>query len=116
MQDNDIHPLREVAMTKVKMTENGSIVLPKAVRDRRGFSPGTEFEVIDGGLEIVLKPVEGDRIGQGIESMTLEQFLARRIPYNGPQMTDEMIRAAVDQAAIEDWARLERQWNDDKGN
>lgn len=101
-------------MTKVKMTEEGTILPPKEVRDRRSFSPGTEFEVIDGGREIVLKPVGyGDRERDSAK-LTLEEFLAMRIPCDGPPLTDEMIRESIDGVARKDWARLERQWHGDK--
>lgn len=103
-------------MTKVKMTAKGMIVLPKEVMDRRGFAAGTEFEVVDGGRDIVLKPVEAHRAEDKTSQLTLEEFLALRIPYDGPPVTDEMMRGAIDKAAIEDWARLERQWHDNKGN
>src|SRR4051812_27107086 len=97
-------------MTKVKMTEKGTILLPKEVRDRRGFAAGTEFEVVEGGKDIVLKPVDAGSAEGSVGKLSLEEFLSKRIPYDGPPVTDAMMRKSIDQAAIEDWARLERQW------
>jgi AbrB family looped-hinge helix DNA binding protein len=106
-----IRSSEEVNMTRVKMTERGTILLPKAVRDRRGFGVGTEFEVVDGGKDIVLKPVDtmAKRGSEG--KLTIDEFLAKRVPYDGPPVTDEMMHEAINRAAAEDWARMERQWN-----
>jgi AbrB family looped-hinge helix DNA binding protein len=111
--DCDIR-LQEVEMTKVKMTERGTILLPKAVRDRRGFAVGTEFEIIDGGKDIVLKPVDTMAERGSERKLTVDEFLAKRVPYDGPPVTDEMMHEAINRAAVEDWARMERQWNDSK--
>jgi AbrB family looped-hinge helix DNA binding protein len=89
-------------MARTRMSSKGQIVLPKAVRDAHGFGEGTEFEVIDGGKEIVLKPVEKAAAGR---KLTVEEFLAMRPVYHGPPITDEMIEQAIlDEAA--------RRWNE----
>lgn len=48
--------------------------------------------------------------------LTIEEFLASIPRYKGPpvEITSELIREAIDKAAVEDWERLERQWNEDK--
>jgi AbrB family looped-hinge helix DNA binding protein len=90
-------------MTKVKMTENGTIVLPKALRDARGYKAGSEFDVIDGGRDIVLKPVDMPDADAPKKTLTVEEFLARRIPYHGPDITDEMINEAISKEAKRRW-------------
>ncbi len=93
-------------MTKVKMTAKGTIALPKEVVDRRGFAAGTEFEVIDGGRDIVLKPVEQvEAKPAGPErKLTIAEFISR-IPRidEKVEVTDEMIRQAIDAEAIRKW-------------
>jgi AbrB family looped-hinge helix DNA binding protein len=102
-------------MATAKMSKTGAVILPKAVRDAHGLEAGAEFEVIDGGSDIMLRPV-GTISDAPEKKLTIEEFLAMRVQYDGPPITDEMIHEAIDQAAIEDWQRLERQWNGDKDN
>ena len=88
-------------MARTRMSSKGQIVLPKAVRDAHGFGEGTEFEVIDGGKEIVLKPVEKPAAGR---KLTVEEFLdglpRLRLPVD---ITDDLIREAIDQEAKRKW-------------
>jgi len=99
---------------KAKISDTGEVMLPKALRDAYGLKPGAEIDIADDGNRIVLTPevVEKPRADQ--RKLTLEEFLAMRVQYDGPPVTDEMMHEAIEQAAIEDWNRLERQWNEDK--
>ncbi|WP_160009487.1 AbrB/MazE/SpoVT family DNA-binding domain-containing protein [Rhizobium sp. 18055] len=112
-------------MNTTKMSKTGAIVLPKAVRDAHGFEPGVEFEVIDGGGVITLRPVETPAhagtladADTPVKKLTAQEFLDSIPKYKGPpiELTSEAIREAIDQEAIEDWERLERQWNEDKND
>jgi bifunctional DNA-binding transcriptional regulator/antitoxin component of YhaV-PrlF toxin-antitoxin module len=106
-------------MARVTMSKAGMVELPKAVRDAHGFKEGVEFEVVDDGRRIFLEVVPQAQPAVGQQKLTSEEFLAviKKFPrYEGPPVTDEMMHEAINQAAIEDWARLERQWageNDD---
>lgn len=102
-------------MVTAKMSKSGAVILPKAVREAHGLEAGAEFEVIDGAGDITLRPVATVSAVSG-KKLTVEEFLAMRVQYDGPSITDAMIHEAIDQAAIEDWERLERQWNGDKDN
>lgn len=89
-------------MSRTKMSKAGAVVLPKAVRDAHGFSEGTEFEVIDGGREIMLRPVEV-KAEAPKKTLTVEEFLAMRPVYKGPPLTDEMIRKGIEEEARRRW-------------
>ncbi|MDM9629639.1 AbrB/MazE/SpoVT family DNA-binding domain-containing protein [Rhizobium sp. S152] len=102
-------------MARVKMSDAGTVELPKAVRDAHGFKAGVEFEVTDDGQRIFLDVVPTLRPTDEERKLTIDEFLAfvRSFPkYEGPPVTDEMMHEAINQAAIEDWERLERQWAD----
>jgi len=43
-------------MTVTKLSTRGQVVLPKTVRDRRGWRPGTEFLVEETPSGILLRP------------------------------------------------------------
>lgn len=104
-------------MARARMSEDGAVVIPKAMRDAHGLRPGSEFEVIDGGGTITLRPLETDLPAPfGGQTLTMAGFLASIPKYDGPpvDLSPEGIRHAIDQAVIEDWQRLERQWDDDK--
>jgi AbrB family looped-hinge helix DNA binding protein len=104
-------------MARATMSKDGSVVIPKSVRDAHGLKDGTVFEVIDGEKTIVLTPVVMDvpaRLSPG--TMTMAEFLASLPTYQGPpvDVSADAMRQAIDEAAIEDWQRLERQWHEDK--
>jgi AbrB family looped-hinge helix DNA binding protein len=88
------------------MTQNGTIVLPKTMRDQHGFATGTEFEVIDGERDIVLKPVEPAEAkpAETERKLTIAEFISR-IPRidEKVEITDAMIRQAIDAEAIRKW-------------
>jgi bifunctional DNA-binding transcriptional regulator/antitoxin component of YhaV-PrlF toxin-antitoxin module len=100
-------------MARVKMSDAGTVELPKAMRDAHGFKAGAEFEVIDDGQRIFLELVAPLHPTDEDHKLSVDEFLAfvRSFPkYEGPPITDEMMHEAINQAAIEDWERLERQW------
>lgn len=39
-----------------KLSDKGQVVVPKAARDRLGWQPGTELEVIESGDAVTLRP------------------------------------------------------------
>ena len=104
-------------MAKTRM-KHGAVVIPQSVRDAHGLEDGVELEVIDGEEAILLRPVAAADTSQTSgEPLTVEAFLTlvRSFPrYDGPPVSDAMMREAVAQAAFDDWGRLERQRNEDK--
>jgi AbrB family looped-hinge helix DNA binding protein len=108
-------------MNTTKMSKTGAIVLPKAVRDAHGFEPGVEFEVIDGGGVITLRPVETPAhagtpadADTPVKKLTAQEFLDSIPKYKGPPITDEMINEAVSSEAVRRWDKVKRQWDEDK--
>jgi bifunctional DNA-binding transcriptional regulator/antitoxin component of YhaV-PrlF toxin-antitoxin module len=89
-------------MARVRMSKNGDVQLPQAVRDAHGLQPGAEFDIIDAGKGITLLPVETQQ-GDPQKKLTLEEFLAMRPTYDGPPITDEMIEQTVLQEAKRRW-------------
>jgi AbrB family looped-hinge helix DNA binding protein len=45
-------------MDLVKLSSKGQFILPKAIRDRHHWGPGTEFVIIDRGTELIIKPAK----------------------------------------------------------
>ena len=45
-------------METTKLSTKGQIVLPKAIRDARGWAPGTEFQLEERPTGILLRPVK----------------------------------------------------------
>ena len=91
-------------MARVRISENGSVPLPQAVRDAHGWKPGAELEIVDGGRGVVLQPVEAEQeIPAKKKTLTIEEFLAMRPKYEGPPITDEMIEQAVLEEAKRRW-------------
>ena len=43
-------------MDTVRLSSKGQFILPKAIRDRHHWEPGTEFVIIDQGSALVIKP------------------------------------------------------------
>jgi AbrB family looped-hinge helix DNA binding protein len=91
-------------MARVRISENGSVPLPQAVRDAHGWKPGAELEIVDGGRGVVLRPVEAEQeVPAQKKKLTIEEFLAMRPKYEGPPITDEMIEQAVLEEAKRRW-------------
>jgi AbrB family looped-hinge helix DNA binding protein len=84
------------------VSSKGQIVIPKAIRESKGFVAGAKVEFVDHPEGVLLKqPKRTARY-------TL-QDLARVLPrYDGPPVTDEMMRERMEEAMRERWARKEK--------
>lgn len=84
-----------------RLSAKGQLVLPKAVRDRLQWPPGTELEVVEHGGSVTLRAVprpQGDRCAADIIAN-----IRARFPYTGPRISDADIEATVrDTAASAD--------------
>ncbi|MCB1033179.1 MAG: AbrB/MazE/SpoVT family DNA-binding domain-containing protein [Acidobacteria bacterium] len=85
-------------MTTTKLSTKGQLVLPKEVRDRHGWKPGLEIEVIDQGHSILLRPVE-----EVPETTTDEAFGC--LEYDGPPVSIEEMDAGVTQWIRKTWGQ-----------
>lgn len=43
-------------MARTRLSSKGQVIIPKAVRERRGWRPGAELEVEDRSEGVVLRP------------------------------------------------------------
>jgi AbrB family looped-hinge helix DNA binding protein len=41
-------------MTRARLSTKGQLVIPKEMRERHGWSAGTELEVVDGGTHLLI--------------------------------------------------------------
>ncbi len=80
---------------QTRMSSKGQVVIPKAVRDRHGWSDGTPFDVVDTPQGILLRPPSPKK-----GSLSLDEVLARiraRVKYIGPPVTIEEMNASIDE-------------------
>lgn len=82
-----------------KVSEKGQVVVPKATRDRLGWQPGTDLEVIESGDAVTLRKRSSDR------TLTVEAAAARLrgiVRYDGPPIPIDRLSWSPD---VEDDAR-----------
>ena len=76
-------------METIRLSSKGQIILPRAVRDRHHWAPGTDFVVEDTGDGVLLRPVKKGRV-------TRLEDVAGCLKHNGPTVTLEEMDAAID--------------------
>jgi AbrB family looped-hinge helix DNA binding protein len=89
-------------MAKTRLSSKGQVIIPKAVRDRQGWRPGTELEVEDQGDVVVLRPAKP------FPATTIEEVYGC-LKYEGPPRTIEEMEEAVAREARRMWEKFERQ-------
>lgn len=85
-----------------KMSEKGQVVVPKAVRDRLGWLPGTDLDVIETEDGVTFRPRSTRK------KLTVEQAVARfRELYThvGPPATLEQMRESAQGEASRNFER-----------
>jgi AbrB family looped-hinge helix DNA binding protein len=76
-----------------RISEKGQVVVPKATRDRLGWAPGTELDIVESTDAIILRPRRP--VGQ----LTLKEGLARLravVRYDGPTVPVEALNWSPD--------------------
>jgi AbrB family looped-hinge helix DNA binding protein len=100
-------PLMEGAMASAvksiaNMSSKGQIVIPKAIRESKGFVAGARVEFVDHPDGVLLKQPKR-------EAKYTLQDLASVLPrYEGPPVTEELIRERMEEAMRERWERKEK--------
>ena len=94
--------LCDMAMAKTRLSSKGQVIIPKAVRERQGWTPGVELEVEDQGDAVVL------RRPNPFPRTTFEDVRGC-LKYDGPPLTIEEMDEAVAEHARQMWAEFEAQ-------
>jgi AbrB family looped-hinge helix DNA binding protein len=89
-------------MATTRMSSKGQVIIPKAVRDRHGWTTGLELEVEDRGDAVVL------RRAKPFPPTTIEEVYGC-LKYDGPPLTIEQMDEAVEREARRMWEEFERQ-------
>lgn len=87
-----------------KLSDKGQVVVPKAARDRLGWGPGTDLEVIETDDAVTL------RRSRSVKTLTPQQAVAefRRIhQHEGPPVSLDEMRRSAQEAVEEHWASSE---------
>ena len=78
---------------QTKMSEKGQVVIPKDVRDSLGLNPGQQFDVLQAGGDIVLRPT-GRTTGKSVTEVLAD--LRARVRYEGPAIPVEQLSWSPD--------------------
>lgn len=89
-------------MAKTRLSSKGQVIIPKAVRDARGWSPGVELEVEDQGDAVVLRRAEP------LPATTFDEVRGC-LKYRGRPRTIEEMDEAVARETRRMWSKFERQ-------
>jgi AbrB family looped-hinge helix DNA binding protein len=87
---------------QTKMSAKGQIVIPKELRNRLDWPPGTEIQIEESLDGLILRARRPAR-----RRLSLEEFAARRPKHSGPPASIEDMDAAVLRGARELWEREE---------
>ena len=85
-------------MTTTTLSSKGQVVLPKALRDRHGWAPGTRLVVEDTPGGVILRQAR-------LFPETKPEDVYGMLKYNGPPKTIEEMDAALLEAVALDFAR-----------
>lgn len=91
---------------RAKMSSKGQIVVPKEIRDVHGWGTGTEFEFVEHGKDVLVRPVR-DRDSR-FPPVTWEELRKHRIRYDGPPVSLEDMKTAVLEEAARRWDEQNR--------
>lgn len=75
-------------MQTTKLSSKGQVVIPKSLRDKRGWGPGTEFEIAEVGGVVTLRP------SRAFAPSQLDD-VAGCLAYDGPKVALADMDAAV---------------------
>ena len=75
-------------MAKTKLSSKGQVIIPKQVRERHGWGPGTELDVEEMDDAVLLRPA------RKFPATTVADVFGC-LKYDGPPLTVEQMHAAV---------------------
>lgn len=78
---------------RAKISSKGQLVIPKELRDARGWTEGTELEFEESGREIVLRKVS--KADPRFPPITWAEFEAQRLKLDVPFPTDDEIEETL---------------------
>jgi AbrB family looped-hinge helix DNA binding protein len=81
-----------------RISEKGQVVVPKPLRDQKGWWPGTDLEVVDVGDGVLLRPLRRSK------TLTVEEATARLrqlYVHQGPPVPLEELSFAAAKGAAE---------------
>jgi AbrB family looped-hinge helix DNA binding protein len=84
------------------VSSKGQVVIPKAIRDAKGFGAGRTVEFVDHPEGVLMK------VPARTAKYTLRDLMNVLPPYKGPPVSEEMMRERMDAAMRERWARKEK--------
>ena len=81
-------------MSRTRLSTKGQLIIPLEVRERHGWTAGTELEVADAGDGVVIRPVAATR-------STTPRDVIGRLRFRGRPKTLAEMEAAIAAAAAE---------------
>jgi AbrB family looped-hinge helix DNA binding protein len=75
-----------------KLSAKGQVVVPKATRDRLGWTPGTDLELIETGDGVTLRP---RRVGKTLTPTQAVAEFERIYQHKGPPVTLAQMEEAI---------------------
>lgn len=79
-------------MTTTRLSTKGQLILPKEVRERHGWEPGTVLEVVERGDAVLIRPLAT------VPETRLEEIVGCT-GYRGPARTVEEMDEAIEREA-----------------
>lgn len=101
-------------MARVRLSEDGDLHVPLALREALGLVPGGEVDVTESDGRIIAVPVPA-AAENGNGPLTMAEFLDRIPVYEGPPivLTEAVIQEAVLAEAKRRWEKVDRQLHED---
>ena len=87
-ESKSYHHLTPIPPMTTRLSSKGQIIIPKAIRAARSWRPGQQFEVVETGEGVLLRPC------QGFPRTELDE-VAGCLAYDGPPVSVEEMNGAV---------------------
>ncbi len=88
---------------QMKINAEGEAVIPRELCERLNWRPGMELEIDDGGDRIVVRQKDSRR-----QPIDWEEFRRRMPTYDGPVISTEEMKQAIEAERAARWERKER--------